>query len=338
MNRYGSCRALLANSQAALVSAVELYNKPTLEYRTESSVILLVNAWELLFKAILSQKRISIYRPKERNKPYQSLSIWEAEERAGPFLPPWVPRTAVAKNLAVLVDIRNAAIHLYNQPGFGVLVTSLAQTCVVNYREALLHIFDIDVAWKFNLVLNPIGFGYDLDPSTYIEKVMSDSKASRELATVVSAIDSSLAALELEGTDTSCFMQWYRVRLESVKKMSQADFVVGVTGNVDDANAIVVERRMDPNDPNWIRQKDIIAEIDDLHGIRFTQHVFQALVWKLKIKEQSRFCWTATEGVLTKYARDVITHLHRLDRETIERAMQEYKAELASRRKSKRST
>ena len=42
---------LLDKSIEAVLSAIELYNKPTFSYREESFAILMVNAWELLLKA-----------------------------------------------------------------------------------------------------------------------------------------------------------------------------------------------------------------------------------------------------------------------------------------------
>jgi hypothetical protein len=57
VNYFGSYRRLLANSRAAILAAIEIYNKPQIAYRDEVFVILLVNAWELLFKAMLSKGR-----------------------------------------------------------------------------------------------------------------------------------------------------------------------------------------------------------------------------------------------------------------------------------------
>jgi hypothetical protein len=44
---------LLKKAEAALLSALELYNKPDFKYREESFSILMLNAWELLLKAKL---------------------------------------------------------------------------------------------------------------------------------------------------------------------------------------------------------------------------------------------------------------------------------------------
>jgi len=51
-----------------MLAAVEIYNKPRIEYREESSVILLLNAWELILKALLSKNGMSIFYKKKRKE------------------------------------------------------------------------------------------------------------------------------------------------------------------------------------------------------------------------------------------------------------------------------
>ena len=43
----------LQKSEAALLSSIEVYNRPTFAYREETFSILALNAWELLLKAKL---------------------------------------------------------------------------------------------------------------------------------------------------------------------------------------------------------------------------------------------------------------------------------------------
>ena len=75
MNKFGSYRALIKNSQAAICAGIEVYNRPALEYRDQSAVLLLINAYELMLKVELSKKRVPIFYPKERDKPYRSLTF-----------------------------------------------------------------------------------------------------------------------------------------------------------------------------------------------------------------------------------------------------------------------
>src|ERR1700680_514174 len=51
MSRVARSARLLQNAEAALISAIEIYNKPTFGYREETFAILAINAWELLLKA-----------------------------------------------------------------------------------------------------------------------------------------------------------------------------------------------------------------------------------------------------------------------------------------------
>ena len=44
-------KELLDRSIAAMIAAIEVYNKPSFPYRAETFSILAINSWELLFKA-----------------------------------------------------------------------------------------------------------------------------------------------------------------------------------------------------------------------------------------------------------------------------------------------
>jgi hypothetical protein len=44
-------KQLLDQAMAAMLTPIEIYNKPQFSYRAQSFVILALNAWELLLKA-----------------------------------------------------------------------------------------------------------------------------------------------------------------------------------------------------------------------------------------------------------------------------------------------
>ena len=146
MNLYGAYTILRNNSKAAMLAAIEIYNKPQIAYRDECFSILLINAWELLLKAILSKNKQRIFYPKKRNQPYKTLSVVDGLSKAKDFFPPDVPFEPVAKNINALLTYRNNAIHFYNQSGFSVIIFGLAQTSIINYKDLMLSIFNIDIA------------------------------------------------------------------------------------------------------------------------------------------------------------------------------------------------
>ncbi|CDM66722.1 DUF3644 domain-containing protein [Pyrinomonas methylaliphatogenes] len=55
-------RELLDHAIAAMVAAIDVYNKPDFPYRAESFTILALNAWELLLKAkwlVMNKNRLN---------------------------------------------------------------------------------------------------------------------------------------------------------------------------------------------------------------------------------------------------------------------------------------
>ena len=65
-------RNLLARCQEAFILALEIFNKPTIEYRIQSFSFLFCNSWELLLKAKIIEdegKVSAIYYRKKRNQP-----------------------------------------------------------------------------------------------------------------------------------------------------------------------------------------------------------------------------------------------------------------------------
>jgi len=138
--------------------------------------------------------------------------------------------------------------------------------------------------------------------------------------------------------DTGRLMTVFRMKLESVKKVEHADVVAGVqaSGGGEGSGPLVIERRFDPNDPNWVRRKEILQEITELHGRKFTSHAFEAVICHNNIKENSRLCWISEEGVLTKYSREVIAMIRRLSKKQVDDAISAYKEHMRARSRRKK--
>lgn len=67
--------------------ALEIFNKPTVQYRIEAFCFFYINAWELLLKARIlntTNSELSIYYKKQRGKPRRG----QAGPHAGLVAPP----------------------------------------------------------------------------------------------------------------------------------------------------------------------------------------------------------------------------------------------------------
>lgn len=340
MNYRGSYRKLLGNSQAAMLAAVEVYNKPMFHYRNECMVILLINAWELVLKALLSKNKQSVFYPKQRNQPYRTLSWQDALSRSATFFPKEVPHLPIQRNLELLGTYRNNAVHFYNAEGFGVILYALAQTSIMNFRDLLEISFNIDLSSHFNWSLLPIGIQPPIDPIIYMSGQYR-GKASQAVSHFLGELAKAVAEVRSANIDAGRLMTMFNVKLESVKKIDVADIVVAVAGagagEIGDGGPLAIVRTQDPNETHPLRQTEVLERIPKLHGNKFTQYTFQAVVWKHGIKQNPRYCWQSSTGELTRYSFDLVEYIRRLTASDINACLTDYRQHIRSSSRKRRT-
>lgn len=171
-------RLMLEKSIAAMLSAIEIYNKPDFKYREETFSVLCINSWELLLKAkvlnLASNKVASLYameyrvlktgkkstvkRPKKnRSDNPLSINIFEAyrivTEEYGVKI-----NKAVHDNLVALTEIRDNSIHFVNDDLLlSLKVQELGSASLQNYLHLVSSWFG-DVLSGYNFYLMPLSF------------------------------------------------------------------------------------------------------------------------------------------------------------------------------------
>ena len=107
--------------------AIEIYNKPLVTYRIEGFLILIINAWELLLKAVIIRIKgeDSIYYKDSR----KSISISDAIDRILV-----TEDDALKKNLEFLIRLRDQAVHLVI-PAIQGSLSRLFQASIINYLK-----------------------------------------------------------------------------------------------------------------------------------------------------------------------------------------------------------
>jgi len=331
MNRKGSYRALRENSKSAICASIEIYNKPNFEYRMETFVVLLLNAWELLFKSILSKNGHSIYYYKARNEPYKTLSLMDSMKMSAELFPSSIPFEAVSKNVESLKIYRDNAIHFYNVKDFETIIYGLAQTSIVNFRDVFQFFFNRDLADEVTLQLLPLSFKPPVDPIAYMKRESETGRKTSPVTHFLKELSHSISDLESAGIDTGRMMTIWNIKLESVKKVTGNEITVGVGSFDEKSNPLIVERRLDPNKSHPLIASDIYSEktkegkIQTLHGIKFTQFVFLAVARKFDIKNNRQYCWQEERTKTYRYANDLVSFIKRLTKTEVVTAVQEYK-------------
>jgi hypothetical protein len=328
MNYRCSYRRLLGNGKAALLAAIEIYNKTRIDYRDECFVILLLNAWELILKALLSKNKRSVFYPKRRNEPYRTYSLADAFRKAEPLIPTKLTIEALRFNLELLSTYRDNAVHFYNARQFGSVIYALAQTSIVNLSDLLSDSFGMELSDEITWQLLPLGLDVPIDPIDYISGRNVTEKQSTAVRQFLAQIAESTKTLESQKLDTGRLLTVFAVKLESTKKIGEADVIVGVQGAGTAApttGPLIINKPMDPNITHPLRTKELVAAVGALHGEPFTTGVFQAVAWKHGIKSNARFCWKSSGGELVRYSHDAVAFIKRLTQGDIDLAKNEYR-------------
>lgn len=196
---------LVEKSISAMISAIEVYNKPDFKYREETFSILSINAWELLLKAKWlkdhNNKIRALYvtekRTRSNGKPYKHAKV-KMTASGNPFthsLDYLAKRMAEKKTLAdaahkniiALCEIRDSSVHFYNKSNlFAVRLQEVGSASVRNFAKAALLWFDVDFS-RYNFYLMPLAFVSNQQPA----EVLLLSKEEKNVATFISALEAA---------------------------------------------------------------------------------------------------------------------------------------------------
>ena len=311
-----------------MLAAVEIYNKPQMSYRDECFVILLINAWELLAKAILSKNKQRIYAKKEPGKPYKTFTLRQALKKAAVYFPASMPYKPVMENIRRLAAFRNNTVHFYNDSGFSVVLYGFSQTCIVNYKDLVFAIFGHDITEEITFTLLPLGFGAAPDPIAYLRDNSVKRSQNQYVTEYLREIFAVTRSLEDQQLDTGRFLTRFDLSLQSVNKISTADLVVGVAGNAEVTSAnILVQRTINSNQKYPFKRTDVRNRIGDtLGGRRLNDHLLNAIIHAFDCKSNTDYIFVALGGGAMQYSPEFIRFLQGLSISRIDHALAEYQS------------
>ena len=167
---------LLDKSIAAMVSAIEIYNKPDFLYRGETFAILAINSWELLFKAkylrMNNNKIRSLYvfeNRKNKDGTKSKKKVLKITRSGNPYTHnmSFIAQKLIEskelneiawRNIEALVEIRDSSVHFYNYSSkFNVRIQEIGTASLKNYVVLMKKWFERDLS-NFNFYLMPLSF------------------------------------------------------------------------------------------------------------------------------------------------------------------------------------
>lgn len=167
---------LLDKSIAAMIAAIEIYNKPDFMYRGETFSILAINSWELLLKAKYlkdnynKMRSLYVMEPITNKDGTKSKKKKVKTTRSGnPFTHSveFIAKKLIEKgemdkivfdNIMALIELRDSSIHFYNYSlKFNIRIQEIGTASLKNYVSLYKKWFDKDLS-EYNFYLMPLSF------------------------------------------------------------------------------------------------------------------------------------------------------------------------------------
>lgn len=167
---------LLDKSIAAMISAIEIYNKPDFLYRGETFSILAINSWELLFKAKYLKDNKNKVRSLYVMEPLRNKDGSKSKRKrikltrsGNPFTHSidYIAEKLIAAkeldraawdNITALIELRDSAIHFYNySTKFNIRIQEIGTASLKNYVLLYKKWFRKDLS-SYNFYLMPLSF------------------------------------------------------------------------------------------------------------------------------------------------------------------------------------
>ena len=229
---------LIKNAIAAYFAAIEIHNKPNIQYRYETVTLLIQNSWELILKAYVRKyiKGKSIFE-NEGHTITLDKALSYVEEDINAKNPKEFK--AIKSNISQIEKYRNGVTHFYCEelePYIFMLVAKSA----LNFAEFVRKYFDKDILAEEGLFIMPLGFKLPFKPEDFLSNKATKYLPSKESTEFVRSIVSVINDLNNDGIEDSIVLG-FNVYMESVKNRSGNALTVKVSGRIDSVTSAELE-------------------------------------------------------------------------------------------------
>lgn len=143
--------SLINKSREAMIAAVQIYNNPSISFKTENYIVLATISWTYLLHAYYREIKVD-YRYKNSKKSkgkyvltnYGGYILWDLSQCLNEKKCPLDETTKT--NIKFIIDLRNEIVHQM-KPDIDEFVSAKIQACSINFNYYLCELFGA----KYNL-------------------------------------------------------------------------------------------------------------------------------------------------------------------------------------------
>lgn len=270
-------RELVIKSMESATLAVEVYNKPTVEFRTGAYCTLMIIAWTSILHAVFERDRVKYYY-KEKNGRFKRKDgdrlAWELatciKNYKGINLD-----NAIVRNLNLFIKVRNKIEHR-NMRSVDPHLMPEAQALLLNFKQFLFHEFQIEFLGDMGLYI-PIGI---LSSKRIIPQSSDEKSVLQFIDKYRESLDSGL------WDDTKYAFRAYLVpKIGNHENSSDVTIEFIKSSNLDDRQkkrlsriTSLIKSRQTPFDANLLKPGAVVEAVKKVHP-NFTMNKF-ANAWK----------------------------------------------------------
>ena len=304
---------LKQKSIESFLLCLEVFNKPTIDYRLEGCVFFLCNAWELMLKAKLLKDDISIYYPKSS----RTLSLSDCASKIMTN-----KNDPVRINLDLIISLRNTATHDII-PEFEIAYLPYLTFCVKAYAEKMFTYLNVNISEYIKSDFLSL-----FANNSHIQEGQILSKYGEDMKNIFDKKMQDINDVQTDNPDAEIGYT-VNVNLRRVSNKNIADFTFYASKNPKDINVKYIERPIDLNQNYPLNHHKVANEIDKkikqekiaFNPLReptiteknpnpniFTTACLDMIIKKYKIKENEEYCQKVENGnqPICKYSRKLI--------------------------------
>ena len=286
---------MLNKSKESFLLAIEIYNKPTINIRTEGFVFFICNAWELLIKSYLVKNGTSIHYKDKKNK-NRTISITEALRKVMTN-----EKDPTRINLEAVIGIRNTATHMVI-PEYATLFHEIFTACSINYVRKLYDYFEQtleeSIGTDFITLFIPKSIEEDdLKNKYHLLNIKHFENTEKYIMNLL--INNAKDTIVNDKIAIS-----YQLTMKQVKEVNKADFTISKASK-NSSQIGVIKKAVNYTETHPFSTKQIIdktIEAFNQNGISFTPvsasastkfntHTFNLFVRENKIKENQDYAY-----------------------------------------------
>ncbi|MBP3567753.1 MAG: DUF3644 domain-containing protein [Lachnospiraceae bacterium] len=294
-----TCERLVDKAKEAFVMAIEIYNKPSINYRLEGFSFFICNAWELMLKAHMINKfgEESIYYS---DKPNRTISLENCVQKI--FTNEKAP---LRKNLEKVIELRNTSTHFITEEYEAVYIP-LLQACVFNFVDKMMEFHEVDMTRV--IPENFITLSVRLKS---LNETEIRGKYAEQVAEKLISVQQTLEPMVEENNSA------FAIKVEHyhymTKDKSQATEIYHIDKDATEGVRIIKELK-NPNDTHKYNTKACIREINKkiqkdtiklmFNGVEvaFNAYHFRLFTNYFGIKENERLCFTYQVSTQPQYS------------------------------------